>query len=69
MANDTKERLFEAWREWDCELEDLDKKQAAKERLDQLTDRYRDDNKKGGSRTLTRFYLRKEYAKWRLEND
>jgi len=68
MAKSTKEQLFEAWREWDLELANCDKNKSAKERFDQPTDLYRKEEKKGASRAITRFYLRKEYAAWRREN-
>jgi len=68
MEKSTKEQLFEAWREWDCELENAQKKQAAKERLDQLTDQYKKETKSGAARVLVRMWLRDEYAEWRIKN-
>jgi hypothetical protein len=68
MAKSTTERLFEAWREWDLEVYDPEKKHAAKQRLDQLTDEYKEQTKSGAARVLVRFWLREEYADWRMKN-
>lgn len=69
MAESIKEQLFEAWRDWDLELENPAEKQADKDRLNELTDQYKKETGSSASRTLVRFYLREEYAEWRLKND
>lgn len=68
MAKKSKERLFEAWREWDLEINDPRKKRAAKERLDELTDEYKRETNSGAARVLVRLWLREEYADWRMKN-
>ncbi len=68
MAKSTKEQLFEAWREWDLEMTDPQKKRAAKERLDGLTDEYKTATNSGAARVLVRLWLREEYADWRMKN-
>jgi hypothetical protein len=68
MAKTTKDRLFEAWREWDLEMTSPQEKRAAKERLDQLTDEYKKEINSGASRAIARFYLHEEYADWRMKN-
>lgn len=69
MAKSTKEQLFETWREWDLEVNDSRKKRSAKERLDTLTDEYKKETNSGAARVFVRFYLREEYAAWRMKND
>jgi hypothetical protein len=66
--DDLKERLFQAWKDWDLEMEDFAKKRAAKDTVDALIDQYRQQSGSGASRTLAMFYLRDEYADWRISN-
>jgi hypothetical protein len=68
METDTKERLFEAWSEWDLEIDDPTKKEAARDRLNDLIDLYRQETGITAARFLVRFYLRDEYADWRIKN-
>lgn len=63
-----KEQMFAAWREWDIELSDFARKQKARADLNAAIDAYKAESKSDSPRWAIMFYLRDEYAEWRIDN-
>lgn len=67
--DDLKEDIFRAWKDWDCEVEDVQAKDAAKKKVHAAIDKYKDAIGSKGARWSFFLRLGPEYSDWRKEND